>query len=171
MAMKTIEWEKTMPELLCEWNYEKNNIKPADISIWSKDKVWWKCALGHEWLASMNNRQKKVGCPYCSGKLPIVGISDLETTNPEFILEWDYEKNVISPHEIKAGSGTKVWWKCKEGHSWKASPNHRKKGRGCPICSGKKVLVGVNDLKTINPEIVKEWDYEKIGKILLINIQ
>lgn len=61
MAMEAIEWWKTMPELLREWNYEKNDIKPADISIWSKDKVWWKCELGHEWISSMNNRQKKAG--------------------------------------------------------------------------------------------------------------
>ena len=43
MARKSIDWMKTMPELLNEWNYEKNNIMPSDISIWSKNKVWWKC--------------------------------------------------------------------------------------------------------------------------------
>ena len=35
MARKSIDWMKTMPELLNEWNYEKNNIMPSDISIWS----------------------------------------------------------------------------------------------------------------------------------------
>ena len=36
MARKSIDWMKTMPELLNEWDYEKNNIMPSDISIWSK---------------------------------------------------------------------------------------------------------------------------------------
>lgn len=112
----------------------------------------------------MNNRQKKVGCPYCSGKLPIVGLTDLETTNPELLKEWDYSKNIITPKEIKAGSGTKVWWKCSLGHSWSASPNHRTKGRGCPICANKVVLLGYNDLTTLKPNIASEWDYEKNGE-------
>lgn len=161
MARKSIDWMKTMPELLNEWNYEKNNIMPSDISIWSKNKVWWKCKYGHEWASTMNSRQKKSGCPYCAGLLPIVGVNDLQTTNPELMKEWDYQKNIIKPYEIKVGSGMKIWWKCKEGHSWEATPNHRKKGQGCPYCSGKKVLAGFNDIKTLRPNIAKEWDYEK----------
>ena len=56
MARKSIDWMKTMPELLNEWDYEKNNIMPSDISIWSKNKVWWKCKYGHEWASTMNSR-------------------------------------------------------------------------------------------------------------------
>ena len=164
MAKKPINWIDNMPELLSEWNYERNDVEPINISIWSKRKVWWKCKEGHEWLSSMNNRQKKVGCPYCCGKLPIVGLTDLETTNPELLKEWDYSKNIITPKEIKAGSGTKVWWKCSLGHSWSASPNHRTKGRGCPICANKVVLLGYNDLTTLKPNIASEWDYEKNGE-------
>ena len=164
MAKKPINWIDNMPELLSEWNYERNDVEPINISIWSKRKVWWKCKEGHEWLSSMNNRQKKVGCPYCSGKLPIVGLTDLETTNPELLKEWDYSKNIITPKEIKAGSGIKVWWKCSLGHSWSASPNHRTKGRGCPICANKVVLLGYNDLTTLKPNIASEWDYEKNGE-------
>lgn len=154
-----------MPELLQEWNYEKNTVKPELISIWSKDKVWWKCEKGHEWLSSMNNRQKKVGCPYCSGKLPIIGETDLATTNPELLKEWDYKRNIIKPNELKAGSGIKIWWKCSNDHSWEATPNRRRNGHGCPICSGKKVLPGYNDLETIKPEIAGEWDYDLNGKM------
>ncbi len=164
MAKKPINWIDNMPELLSEWNYERNDVEPINISIWSKRKVWWKCKEGHEWLSSMNNRQKKVGCPYCSGKLPIVGLTDLETTNPELLKEWDYSKNIITPKEIKAGSGIKVWWKCSLGHSWSASPNHRTKGSGCPICANKVVLLGYNDLTTLKPNIASEWDYEKNGE-------
>ena len=97
MARKSIDWMKTMPELLNEWNYEKNNIMPSDISIWSKNKVWWKCKYGHEWASTMNSRQKKSGCPYCAGLLPIVGVNDLQTTNPELMKEWDYQKNIKNP--------------------------------------------------------------------------
>ena len=36
-----------------------------------------------------------------------------------------------------------------------------KRGQGCPYCSNTKVLAGVNDLATTNPEVLTFWDYEK----------
>ncbi len=58
---------------------------------------------------------------------------------------------------ISASSNKKVYWICSHGHEWSAQVNSRTDGSGCPICAGKKVLSGYNDLKTIKPEIAKEW--------------
>lgn len=56
----------------------------------------------------------------------------------------------------------KVWWQCKEGHEWQATLNSRTTcGTGCPYCAGQRVLRGVNDLKTMYPQIATEWDYER----------
>lgn len=68
----------TSPELLKEWNYEKNNklkILPNEILPNSQKKVWWICAKGHEWEASLNNRSRGRGCPVCS--------SEIQTSYPE----------------------------------------------------------------------------------------
>ena len=54
---------------------------------------------------------------------------------PELLKEWDYEKNEHSPEEYTQFSNTKVWWKCKEGHSWQAEVGSRSKGHGCPYCA------------------------------------
>ena len=35
---------------------------------------------------------------------------------------------------------------------------------GCKYCEGNAVLTGENDLKTLYPEIAKEWDYDKNSK-------
>ena len=67
----------------------------------------------------------------------------------------------LKPQDVSKGSNKKVWWLCEQGHSYTTSTNHRINGNGCPICSGKKVLPGYNDLATAYPEIAKEWDYEK----------
>ncbi len=91
----------------------------------------------------------------------IQGINDLASQCPELLKEWDYEKNVISPEEITPGSNRKVWWLCEKGHSWEANISNRKKGRGCPFCSGKRVIEGMNDLCSLRPDLIKEWDYEK----------
>lgn len=152
------------PEIANEWCYEKNNgLKPEDFSFGARESVWWECSNGHIWKKSINGRtNKKHGCPYCSGRNAIKGVNDLATTHPELVKEWDYKKNNFAPQDIKSGSNRMAWWICKEGHSYKKMIAQRTKQKvGCPYCSGRKVLVGFNDLKTKNPKLAEEWDYEK----------
>ena len=150
-----------------EWNYEKNGeLMPSDVTPNSSKIVWWKCSKGHEWQATIANRNKGNGCPYCSGRFTIKNRNDLQTVNPTLAKEWNYEKNDgLTPIDVMAGSNKKVWWKCSKGHEWQATVVDRKNGRGCPFCAGKKVLTGYNDLQTVNPTLTLEWDYEKNGNL------
>ena len=87
-------------------------------------------------------------------------------SNPEIAAEWNYEKNGnLMPENFAPNSEKKVWWKCNKGHEWQSTIGHRNNGRKCPICSGKKVLKGYNDLSTINPQLAKEWNYSKNGSM------
>lgn len=150
--------------LIDEWNYELNNIDPSSVSIHSNKLVWWKCRIcNNSWKVSVNNRSQGNGCPYCSHKKIKQGYNDLETTNPEILEEWDYEKNILKPSDIFSGSNKKVWWKCKIcNHIWESSPNSRiNQHTGCPYCSNKKILTGFNDLYSQNQELMKEWDFNK----------
>jgi hypothetical protein len=93
----------------------------------------------------------------------------LASVNPELASEWHPTKNGdLTPFDITSGSGKKVWWKCDEGddHDWDSSPNNRTKdnGRGCPICSGYKVVKS-NCLSTVNPELSSEWHPNKNGNL------
>lgn len=152
----------TNPEVAKEWNYEKNApILPTQVFLGSPKRFWWKCSNGHEWNSTVLNRKQGNGCPYCSGRYAVSGINDILTLNPELAKEWDFEKNTISPSQLKTGSNQKVWWKCSKGHEWKAAVVHRNQGSGCPYCANKKVLVGFNDLETTNPSLISDWDYEK----------
>ena len=166
------------PTLLREWNYEKNGkLKPEFFTISSGKKVWWKCAKGHEWVATIHNRSfLNRNCPYCSNQKVLPGYNDLVTTNPEIAKEWNYEKNgALLPTQYTAGSNKKFWWKCANGHEWRVSINNRtrgiilsgkQKGSQCPYCINQKVQPGFNDLATTHPEIAKEWNYEKNGQLL-----
>ena len=151
------------PILVDEWNYEKNgNLKPEQFTANSGEKVWWKCNKGHEWQAKITHRNNGSGCPYCSGRNAIKGETDLQTVNPALAKEWYYKKNGdLKPEHFTANSGEKAWWVCEKGHAWQAKIADRNKGRGCPYCSSKKVLIGYNDLQSRNPVLVKEWNYEK----------
>lgn len=154
-------------ELMKQWDYEKNKDLNLDkLTLGSGKIAWWKCEKGHSYDATI--KSKTIGnlkCPICSNRRILKGYNDLATTNPELLSEWDYEKNSISPDEITAGAEKMIWWICTKGHSYQSLVYNRKKGAGCPYCDGKKVLVGYNDLATTNPEITKEWDYEKNGDL------
>jgi len=156
-------------KLMAEWNWEKNNevgFDPKTLTLGSNKKVWWKCSKGHEWEATIVHRNNGRKCPYCSGKKVLKGENDLQTINPSLAKEWNYEKNNgLTPVDVMSSSGKKVWWKCSEGHEWQASIDHRNRGTGCPYCSGNKVLQDYNDLQTINPNLAKEWNWEKNGNL------
>jgi hypothetical protein len=73
-------------------------------------------------------------------------------------LEFDSVKNGdLLPAEFSAGSNRKVWWTGQCCHSWEATIAHRTSGTSCPVCDGKVVVEGVNDLGTTHPEIARYW--------------
>ena len=83
----------------------------------------------------------------------------------DLLQEWDYEKNSslgFFPDKVGRAGKDKVWWICSRGHLYDAViANRTRRNDGCPYCSGHRLLVGFNDLKTVLPEMCKEWDYEK----------
>ena len=59
----------------------------------------------------------------------------LTKKNPEYIKEWDFEKNDslgFSIEKLTTGSNEKVWWKCTNGHEWITSIKSRTNGSLCP---------------------------------------
>ena len=86
------------------------------------------------------------------------------TQIPKLLEEWDYAANGdLLPEQITSGSGKVVGWVCSKcGHKWKAKILNRAiGGRGCPLCSNRTVVAGINDLATTHPELAKEWDFDK----------
>ena len=158
---------KDNKELMNQWDFDKNKELNLDkLTLGSKKSAWWICDKKHSYEMKIQEKAKGINrCPICLNKRVLTGYNDLATTNPELLKEWDYEKNIISPYEITAGSEKTIWWICKKGHSYPSYPYNRKKGVGCPFCDCKKVLVGYNDLATKNPKLAKEWNYDKNGKL------
>ena len=151
--------ETLFPEIAKEWHPKKNGaLKPCDVMPKTMKHVWWLGKCGHEWEASVLRRTAGDRCPYCSGRRVLKGFNDLATVRPDIASEWNDSKNQdLKPNEVTSHSGKKVWWKCSKGHEWLATISNRVNGTGCPYCSGKKVLVGFNDLAHLNPILAKEW--------------
>ena len=87
--------------------------------------------------------------------------------NPKLMGEWNYELNGdLNPFELTMGSHEDVWWKCSIcGHEYPAKIYSRGAGRGCPVCAGKTVKPGYNDLATTHPELAREWHPTKNGNL------
>jgi hypothetical protein len=139
MATQDNNLAMTNPELAAQWHSARNgDLTPYNLLPQSGQKVWWKCAKGHEWVATVASRDKGDGCPYCSGHR-VSKDNNLAVRFPHLVVEWDVEKNgILTPHDITPGSSRKVWWKCRRGHkSYLASPAKRTgiDKTGCPECN------------------------------------
>jgi hypothetical protein len=152
------------PELAKEFDRSKNGgLSPEDFSAGSDKKVWWIGHCGHSWEASVGHRTRGRGCPICRGSLVQAGVNDLPTTHPKLAGEFDKDRNAgQTPSDFSAGSNKKVWWIGDCGHSWHATVAHRASGTRCPVCDGKIVVSGFNDLNTTHPEIAKYWSQRNL---------
>ena len=83
--------------------------------------------------------------------------NSLAEVHPELVSEWSEKNLPLTPDDITFGSNKKVWWKGTCGHEWQTSVKARSNGEKCPICSGARVIAGINDLATLEPLLVKQW--------------
>jgi plastocyanin len=123
-------------------------------------KARWRCSAGHTYEASPKERTShETGCPFCTGRKVLSGFNDVFTTHPKIALELVD----IDPRKVSAGMSRTANWKCHLGHVYKAKISDRcgSHKSGCPICSGRKVLKGFNDLQTVAPSVASGahgWD-------------
>ena len=83
--------------------------------------------------------------------------NSLASVHPELISEWSEKNLPLTPDKITFGSNKRVWWIGACGHEWETSVKARSKGEKCPICSGARVIEGINDLATLKPLLAQEW--------------
>ena len=99
---KFISLAEHSPELIQEWDFSKNiNFTPQTISYGSAREVHWKCAEGHEWVSSPNDRTRGRGCPECAEAKRKITLrknivekrGSLADRNPDLAQEWHPTKN------------------------------------------------------------------------------
>ena len=154
------------PEIAAQWHPDKNGeIKPENVTPGSHKTIVWRCSKGHEWPAKVYHRVKNRNCPFCShrSRVPYENSDNsLAHMFPMIAAEWDYERNISNPNEIYAYSNQFTAWKCLRGHRWNSIINSRTRSNRpgkCPYCAGKRAIQGENDLATVFPDLIKEWDF------------
>ena len=127
----------TQPKIAEEWSERNLPLTPDMVNEKSRKNVWWKCKeCGYEWKSVIHSRVKGTTCPVCADRAVLSGHNDLATTDGHLLKEWDYELNKdILPTKISRNSMRSVWWKCSNGHSWKAKICERTiDEKGCTVC-------------------------------------
>ena len=160
------------PELVPEWHPTKNGeLTVHDVTSASNKKVWWQCAYGHDWEATIVNRtRRKSGCPSCAGKR-VTDANRLSILFPDVAAEWHPTKNGgLTPFNASYGSNKSRWWLCEHGHEWKAVVSDRTLDRnGCPYCSGRRVS-DLNRLSVLYPDVAQDWHPTKNGDLRLDDV-
>ena len=96
----------------------------------------------------------------------------VRTGREDLLAQWHEDGNApLTPDNVAVSSHRKVWWRCDRGHLWQASVAARTwGGTGCPVCAGKVVLPGENDLASLFPHIARQWHREKNGPLTPDNV-
>ena len=134
---------------------EADGWDPSEFLAGSNKKMSWRCSKNHTWNSLITSRALSgTGCPYCSGNKVLAGFNDLATLFPAIAKEafgWD-------PSQVTSRSNQVREWKCGKNHKWRTSIANRTAGKttGCAYCSNRKLLIGYNDLQTLNAELARE---------------
>lgn len=152
------------PQLVLQWSDKNLPLVPADVTVGSHKRVWWKGSCGHEWMAIVKNRVNGSDCPFCSGNQLLKGFNDLATMKPELKYEWSEKNHPLMPDMVLPCTNKSVWWRCIHGHEWIAKVADRYYGSNCPYCEGHLLYKGFNDLASKYPELAEEWSEKNAPK-------
>jgi hypothetical protein len=164
-ASKEYNLSVIRPELAKQWHPTKNGgLTPDKVTPGSGKIAWWICDKGHEWQASIRERNSGRRCIHCFGKRPSKKYN-FSIFRVAYAKEWHPVKNGnLTPDKVRPASNKKVWWLCHKGHEWQANIYSRYYGSGCPYCSGRKASKEYN-LSITHPQLAGEWHPFLNGKL------
>ena len=155
------------PKAAAMWS-DKNAFTPSEVSAKNSKKALFVCPdCKQEFEAPVHNVVHSVnrgytGCPSCANRKVIPGINDLKTQCPKVANMWS-SKNAYAPGKVSASSNKKMLFVCPDcGQEFTAPIYSVVKSvsygnTGCPVCAGRKVVPGINDLVTKRPKVAAMW--------------
>lgn len=159
------------------WCYEKNKVRPRDVSLYSHKKYWFNCdKCEHSFESVLSSIKTDKTCPFCSNKR-LCDSEDCKQcfqksfASHKYSGQWLREKNKKKPREVFLGAGKKFWFKCELcTHTFELTPNDITSPVGCfcPFCSGVRICFeGDCEMcfkKSFSShEKAKYWNEEKNG--------
>ena len=155
------------PKVAAMWS-SKNARTPSEFTAGSNKKAIFVCPnCNQEFEAKIQNIVRSVdkgftGCSVCTGHKVVPGINDLASQCPEVAAMWS-SKNELSASEVAVKSGQKVFFKCRDcGQEFEAKIERvvyavENGTTGCPVCTRRVIVPGINDLASQCPEVAAMW--------------
>ena len=157
------------PNIAAQWHPTRNgDLTPADVTFGSNRRVWWQCPIAddHTWDATVSERRRGSGCPYCAGH-KVAASNSLRTTHPDAASQWHPTRNgALTPDDVTFGTNQQAWWQCPiaDDHTWQARISQLTRGNGCPFCAGRKTAAS-NSMATTHPTLAAQWHPDRNGDL------
>ncbi|KAL3144725.1 hypothetical protein ABBQ38_001848 [Trebouxia sp. C0009 RCD-2024] len=159
------------PELQQQWHRDRNmHLGAIQIKPHSSIKAVWQCnecpaGQPHIWTVDVKTRTSGTQCPYCTNRRLCLHNS-LATVAPGVAMFWNHSKNVETPEQVLAGSGSRAHWKCPAcKYEWQTNIRARVLVKsGCPKCSRVRSKGNKGSQPTFaeaQPAELAEWDHER----------
>ena len=124
--------QKLSIDLMKKIAQERGGQCLSETYINSHKHLEWECSKKHTWRTCYSAVRSGCWCPQCSygdaGKQRRKSLKEIR----EFALTRGF--TLLSSAYIR--NNQHLEWKCKSGHTWKASYNSVQSGNGCPHCWG-----------------------------------
>lgn len=171
--------ESQCKNVMIEWDYDNNDILPSEVVYTATTpKIHWKCSFCGKTFSTEPCKHRECGCKICKQKMRHKNIRIEKTSSGggidkekyyDIYLDWDCERNKTLDYyweEMTPSFTKKVYWKCHTcGYSWMTSVYRRiQQGTGCPACSHRILVPGINDLETECPDLATEWSNKNVKK-------
>ena len=103
----------------------------SDRYINNRTKLAWRCATGHQWEAAPGLVKGGRWCPYCArvARLSLEAMAAIASSRGGHCLSTEYR-------DVK----TPLFWRCKEGHQWTATPASVRGRKWCAFCARNRRL-------------------------------
>ena len=152
--LRVIPYDEFIKKVLINNNLVKNGqIEIRGEYRGMHTRIECKCYL-HDivWHPTAYDLAHGCGCPECA-KHRIQNAQKCD--HDQFVEKLENLNNGFTIIGTYVNSQTPVRFRCSKGHIWSAKPNSILNGSGCPVCAGRQVLVGYNDLFTTHPDIAR----------------
>ncbi len=94
----------------------------------STKKEPWLCVRGHVWMARPNSVRSGSNCVHCFNEDKRLTIDDMHAVA--------VQRGFKCLSSVYEGAFSHLKWECGANHTWSATPNAIKNGKGCPHCAG-----------------------------------
>jgi hypothetical protein len=152
------------PHLIADYVRGKNQKGADEVCAYESQKYWWQCEKLHK--RRQQSPQSRVrrgsGCSTCVRNKTEEGVNDALTANPALEAIWAISENgpLALLAQTPRSSSKSFRWICLERkHTYSATVTNAVKGVSCGVCSNRELLVGFNDLATL--EFGDEFDKAK----------